>query len=84
VIGVGFLAFAVASWLASRQSDWERVRIVVVMNLVFTVLATLLLLWGIFTIPSMPALAWVFVVVLGALAVAFAVGYRSHASAPGA
>ena len=44
VIGTVFLAFAAGSALASREKYWERVKVLVQLHLVWTVLASLLIL----------------------------------------
>ena len=80
VIGCAFLAFGFASWLACGEDAWERVRIVVLMEILFCVLATLLMIWGLLTLP-MPALGWLYVLAVGLFAAAFALFYRQHAGA---
>ncbi len=80
VIGAAFLAFALASWLARGAGSWGEVRIVVAMHALFATLATLLLVWALLT-ADVPALGWVYVVIVGAFAVAFILAYRQHSSA---
>jgi hypothetical protein len=40
------LVFAASSWLAYRQTLWDRVKIVVQIEIVWTVLGVLAMLWG--------------------------------------
>ena len=77
VIGSTFLAFALASWLASRESEWSSVRIVTIMNGFWTSLATLLMAWSLLT-TEIPTLGWVYVVSVGAFAIAFIVACTRH------
>ena len=70
LLGAAMLGFAVSSWFAYRATDWESVRIVVVMELVWTILGTLVLLYALL-FASFPALGWLNAVILGAFAIAF-------------
>lgn len=70
VIGAAVLAFAVASWLASREDAWERVRIVVLMEIVWSILGALAIAWGIL-VEGAPRLEWLNVAILGFFAVVF-------------
>lgn len=80
VIGVTFFAAALASWLASKATEWAAVSILVQMNALFSVLAALLCLWGVVA-GGLPALGWVYVLILAAFAVAFIGNYLRHARA---
>jgi hypothetical protein len=70
LLGAAMLGFAVSSWFAYRATDWESVRIVVVMELVWTILGTLVLLYALL-FAGFPALGWLNAVILGAFALAF-------------
>ena len=70
LLGAAMLGFAVSSWFAYRATDWESVRIVVVMELVWTVLGTLVMLYALL-LAGFPALGWLNAVILGAFALAF-------------
>jgi hypothetical protein len=70
LLGAAMLGFAVSSWFAYRATDWESVRIVVVMELVWTILGTLVLLYALL-FAGFPALGWLNAVILGAFAIAF-------------
>lgn len=74
MVGAAVLAFTVSSWFAYRAELWERVKIVVQAEIVWTVLATLVLLLGLlFT--GLPAIGWVNAVIMGGFAVAFCYFY---------
>ena len=74
LIGAAILSFAASSWLAYRESAWEKVKIVVQMEIVWTILGTLVMLWGLI-FASLPAFGWVNAVVLAGFAAAFSVFY---------
>ena len=76
LLGAAMLGFAVSSWLAYQTTAWESVRIVVVMELVWTVLGTLVLLYALF-FTGFPALGWLNAIILAAFAIAFGRFYFS-------
>ena len=70
LLGAAMLGFAVSSWLAYQATDWESVRIVVVMELAWTILGTLVMLYALL-MAGFPALGWINAVILAAFAIAF-------------
>ena len=70
LLGAAMLGFAVSSWLAYKETNWESVRIVVVMELVWTLLGTLVMLYALL-IAGFPVLGWLNAVILAAFAIAF-------------
>lgn len=79
VVGLCFLAFAFASWLARSASEWSSVRIVTQMHVFWTSMAALLLAWSLLT-QDVPVLGWIYVVAVGGFAVAFISAYTRHSS----
>ena len=80
VIGAALIGFAVSSWLAYREEIWERVRIVVIMEIVWSSLGALVILWGII-FEGLAPLEWLNVIILGCFAVAFTVFFSRMRSA---
>ncbi len=78
LIGAAILGFASSSWLAYNETAWERVKIVVEMEIVWTVLGTLVMLGGLF-FAGLPAIGWVNAIILGGFAVAFGFFYFREA-----
>jgi hypothetical protein len=74
LVGAAVLTFALSSWLAYRAQVWDRVDIVVVMEIVWTVLGTLVTLWALLS-GAIPAIGWLNAVILAAFAVAFGYFY---------
>ena len=70
LLGAALVAFAASSWFAYRETMWERVKIVVQMEIVWTILGVLATLYGLI-FEGLPAGDWMNVVILGAFAVAF-------------
>lgn len=71
VIGAAVLALAVSSWLAYNEDVWEQVRIVVILEIVWSVLGALVIMWGIFA-EGAPLLEWLNVAILACFAAVFA------------
>jgi hypothetical protein len=70
LVGAALLAFGVSSWLAYRQPIWDKVKIVVQIEIVWTVLGVLATMWGLM-FEGLPAADWMNVLILGAFALAF-------------
>ena len=77
VIGTVFLAFGVASALAYRQPLWESVKVLVEMQMAWTVLASALILWGLVA-GDLPVLGWAYLALVGGFAVLFFSFHRGH------
>lgn len=74
LVGAALLGFAASSWLAYKETVWERVRIVVQMEIVGSALGALVILWGL-AFEGLPPLEWMNVVILAGFAIAFAFFY---------
>ena len=70
LVGAALIAFAASSWFAYRETVWERVKIVVQIEIVWTILGVLATLYGL-VYEGLPTGDWLNVVILGAFAVAF-------------
>ena len=74
LIGAALLAFAASSWLSYKATLWEKVKIVVQMEIVWTVLAALVILWGLL-FAAVPVAGWFNFVLHAGFAAAFIVFY---------
>jgi len=74
LVGAAMLGFAASSWLSYKATVWEKVKIVVQMEIVWTVLAALVFLWGIL-FAALPVFGWVGFVLMVGFAAAFNVFY---------
>jgi thiamine transporter ThiT len=75
VLGAAMLGFAASSILAYRETNWEKVIIVVRMEIVWTALGTLALLWTLIA-GDAPGIAWLNAAILAAFAIAFGLFYN--------
>jgi hypothetical protein len=70
LVGAAILAFAASSWFSYQAADWNKVKIVVQAEIVWTVLATLVLLYGLL-FARQPAAEWINAIIMAGFAVAF-------------
>lgn len=75
VIGAAVLAFTASSWYCYQAAEWERVKIVVLAEIVWTVLNTLVGLYGLL-FAGAPAAEWINVIIMAGFAAAFIYFYR--------
>ena len=73
-MGAAILGFAFSSWLAYRDTQWEKVKITVLMEIVWATLFVIVNIYGILS-GQLPPLDWVNVVVVGGFGIAFAMFY---------
>lgn len=57
VLGAAVLAFALGAWFAYSEKAWGKVKIMVVVQVIWTILYTITMAWGIL-VGGIPALAW--------------------------
>jgi len=74
LVGAAILGFGASSWLAYKETAWEKVKIVVQMEIVWPVLATLVILWGLL-FAGVPAFGWLYAVMMAGFAAAFSFFY---------
>jgi hypothetical protein len=71
LLGAALMGFGASSWLAFKNSLWESVKIIVIMEIVWCGLGTVVMIWGMVT-QGLPAIGWMNTVLLGFFTVAFA------------
>ena len=70
IAGAAVLAFTASSWYCYQNPEWERVKIVVLAEIVWTVLNVLVNLYGLI-FAAAPAANWVNVIIMAGFAAAF-------------
>ena len=69
-IGAAILGFTASSWFCYQAAEWDKVKIVVQMEIVWAVLAALVGLYGVL-LAGQPAVAWINVIIMAGFAAAF-------------
>ncbi len=75
--GAALLALAVGSWFGYRAAHWEEVRILLLLEIAFTVLSTIAGLW-IVLFSAGPIFAWIAIAIWVIFAAAWIYFYTSH------
>jgi len=75
LLGAALLALGVSSWLAYKAGVWGEVKIVVQLEVVWTVLGALVVLWGLLT-GVFPPIGWANFALLAIFAIAFGYFYK--------
>jgi hypothetical protein len=70
VIGAAVLAFTASSWYCYKSPEWDKVKIVVLAEIVWTVLNVLVSLYGLI-FAGAPAGEWANVIIMAGFAAAF-------------
>jgi hypothetical protein len=70
LVGAAILAFTASSWLCYQAAVWDKVKIVVQTEIVWAVLATLVILFGLF-FEDLPTVDWINAVIMAGFAAAF-------------
>ena len=70
LLGAALIGFGVSSWLAFKNQLWESVKIVVIMEIVWCGLGTVVMLWGMFT-QGLPTIGWLNTVLMAFFTVTF-------------
>ena len=70
LLGAALIGFGVSSWLAFKNQLWDSVKIVVIMEIVWCGLGTVVMLWGMFT-QGLPSIGWLNTVLMAFFAVTF-------------
>lgn len=74
ILGAAILGFTATSWFALHEAEWERVKLVVEGELVWTALGALAMVFGIVT-SAYPVAFWIPPVLLAGFAIAFGYFY---------
>lgn len=79
LVGAAICAYAASSWWAVHETEWERIKIVVETEIVWTVVGTLALVYGLLTM-GYPAAGWISPIILALFAVAFGYFYTQQSA----
>jgi hypothetical protein len=75
LMGAAMLGYGASSILAYRETDWDKVVIVVRMEIVWTALATLVMLWAVI-FDGAPVIGWLYVGLMAIWAILFSLFYN--------
>ncbi len=74
LVGAAILGFTASSWLALQANEWSKAKIIVQIEIPWTALAALAMIWGHAT-EALPALGWLNIFIMAAFAISFSYYY---------
>ncbi len=74
LVGAAILAFAASSWYAYKETAWEKVKIIIQMEIIWTILGALVMILGMI-FAGLPAIGLINAVILAGFALAFMIFY---------
>ena len=74
MLGATQIGLSVSSWLACKETSWDRIKIVLQMQVVWSIIGTFAAAYGVI-FGGFPAVYWTDVFIMAAFAVAFTVFY---------
>jgi hypothetical protein len=77
LIGAIFVAIATSSWLAYKETIWDRVKILVQMEIALTILGALAMVWGLLS-GGFPVAYWMNAAIFVVFAIAFITFYSRN------
>ena len=78
VFGAVFIGVAIASLYGFRAESWDRVEIVVLMEIVLTLFGLIAMIWNMLTILTLPLIGWAFAGLFGLFFILFLYSYLTH------
>ncbi len=77
IIGAAVLAFTASSWYSYQAAEWERVKIVILAEIAWTVLNVLVGLFGLI-FSGLPTTEWINVIIMAGFGAAFIYFYSKE------
>ena len=82
LLGFAFYAFALSSFIAWKETEWEKVKTIVIMEIAWFMGGTYVmfwsLYWGLRFSAALPPMAWIYLIIFIAFLIAFIVFYIQH------
>ncbi len=78
VFGAVFIGVAISSLYGFRAESWDRVEIVVLMEIVLTLFGLIAMIWNMLTILTLPLIGWAFAGLFGLFFILFLYSYLTH------
>jgi len=72
LIGAALMGFGISSWFAFKAPSWKSVRILVLMEIAWCGLGTIVMLWGMIS-QGLPVIGWMNTAIMAIFTVTFAI-----------
>lgn len=74
MLGAAVLCISASSWFAYKEAALQRVQIIVQMEILWTIIGTFVLLWGLL-FAGIPGFGWAMAAMMAGFAIAFSIFY---------
>jgi len=84
LFGFTFYAFALSSFIAWKETEWEKVKIIVLMEIAWFMGGVYVMFWSLYmgikepSIPTLPFIGWIYLVIFSVFLVVFIIFYIQH------
>ena len=84
LFGFTFYAFSLSSFIAWKETEWEKVKTIVIMEIAWFMGGVYVMFWSIYAglvnplAPELPLMGWIYLMIFCAFLVAFIVFYIQH------
>jgi len=84
LFGAAYAAFAISSYMGWKETEWTRVKIIVVMEIAWGMYGTAQMFWSLYMglylplYPPLPPMGWVYLIIFIVFLIAFIVFYIQH------
>ncbi|MFX1420185.1 MAG: hypothetical protein ACFE9N_14820 [Promethearchaeota archaeon] len=82
LLGFTFYAFALSSFMAWKETEWKKVKIIVIMEITWFMGATYVMFWSVYSYirrsSPLPPIGWIYLVIFSVFLIAFIVFYIRH------
>ena len=77
LFGYAFYAFALSSFIAWKETEWEKVKTIVLMEIAWFMGGVYVIFWTLYFIPLL-LIGWIYLIIFCAFLIAFIVFYIKH------
>lgn len=82
LLGFAFYAFALSSFIAWKETEWEKVKTIVIMEIAWFMGGVYVMFWSLYfhldTLFPLPLMGWVYLIIFSAFLIAFIIFYLQH------
>ncbi len=85
LLGFAFFALALSSFIAWKETKWEKVKIIVLMEIAWFMGGTYVMFWSLYSgmmaipgVPELPPMGWIYLIMFSTFLIAFIVFYIQH------
>jgi hypothetical protein len=84
LFGFTFYAFSLSSFIGWKETEWEKVKTIVIMEIAWFMGGVYVMFWSIYwgiqhpLLPKLPLMGWIYLIIFSVFLVAFIIFYIQH------